>query len=74
MRDQRSQGDIWDISWCKHSGTNDGKLLPIGPHDKKKKYPTRLDFKRDLEYNLLATDYQNYDVPKLEKIYLNNKI
>ena len=38
MRDQRSQGDIWNISWCKHVGTNDGKILPKIPHDKKVSY------------------------------------
>ena len=38
MRDQRSQGDIWDISWCTHVGTNHGKILPKIPHDKKVSY------------------------------------
>ena len=38
MRDQRSQGDIRDISSCTHVGTNDGKMLPKIPNDKKVSY------------------------------------
>ena len=43
MRDQRSQGDIWGISWCKHVGTNDGKIRPQIPNDKKVSYTFGLE-------------------------------
>ena len=35
MGDQKSQGDILNISWCKHDGTIDDQILPKIPQDKK---------------------------------------
>ena len=75
MRDPRSQGDIWDISWCHMLELMMAKACPKTNMINKKKIFYTFELQKRFKIKLLFTEYLNNAVPKLErkKFTPNNK-